>query len=149
MTRERTPSAPVSAGNFLVLMSHDLCLAAFTVMFILGSRAFSLDLKNCCSKGHQAGGSIPSTATMGRGGGGVVRSGVSLMKVLVAAAPGLGKPLTRPSLTFPRGRLLPRFPPAQSGCRHDMDNPRRHSFGNFTARACSDCPSDCLPRLQS
>lgn len=46
-------------------------------------------------------GSIPNTAKMGWGGGGVVRSGVSLMEVLVAAAPGLGKPLTCPSLTFP------------------------------------------------
>lgn len=52
-----------------------------------------------------------------------------LMEVLVAAASGLGKPLTCSSLTFPRGRLLPRFPPAQSGCRHDVDHPRRHSQG--------------------
>lgn len=70
-----------------------------------------------------------------------------LMEVLVAAASGLGKPLTRSSLTFPRGRLLPRFPPAQSGCRHDVDHPRRHSFGTFKARGCSDDLSDCLPHL--
>lgn len=94
-------------------------------------------------------GSIPNTAKMGRGWGGVVRSGVSLMEVLVAAASGLGKPLTCPSPTFPRGRLLPRFPPAQNGCRHDVDHPRRHSFGTFKAKGCSDYPSDCLPHLQS